>query len=78
MKPSRFEVWLYSFGVVFVLAGTAARIGHLITTGQGYAVLLVGIALSIGGRVLANKRMRQLQQQNQQLKAQPVKRKRKP
>ena len=78
MKPNRLETLLYAFGALLVLGGTAARIGHFITTGQGYAVLLVGLALSIGGRVLANKRMRQLQQQNQQLKAQPVKRKRKP
>ena len=78
MKPSRSEVWLYSFGVVFVLAGAAARIGHFITIGQAYAVLLGGIALSIGGRMLANKRMRQLQQQNQELKAQLAERKRKP
>ena len=78
MKPSRLETLLYAVGAILVLGGTAARIGHLITTGQGYAVLLIGIALSIGGRVLVNKRMRQLQRQNQQLKAQPVKRKHKP
>ena len=60
MKPSRLETLLYVLGALLVLGGTAARIGHLITTGQGFAVLLGGIALSIGGRVLANKRTRQL------------------
>jgi len=68
MKPSRLEILLYAVGAILVLGGTAARIGHLITTGQGYAVLLIGIALSIGGRVLVNKRMRQLQRQSRELK----------
>ena len=78
MKPSRLETLLYAFGALLVLGGTAARIEHLITTGQGYAVLLAGIALSIWGRVLANKRMRQFRQQNQELKAPLAGRNRKP
>ena len=70
MKPSRLETLLYALGAVLVLGGTAARMGHLITTGVGFAVLLTGLALSIWGRTLAKKRARQLQMEQQALKAQ--------
>ena len=70
MKPSRLETLLYAAGAVLVLGGTAARMGHLITTGAGFAVLLAGFALSVWGRVLANKRGRQLQREHQAIKAQ--------
>ncbi|WP_125921721.1 hypothetical protein [Hymenobacter lapidarius] len=78
MKPTRLETLLYAWGALLVLGGTAARIGHLITGGQGYAVLLGGIALSIWGRRLTNKRTRQLQQENRELKAQLSQRRQKP
>ena len=69
MKPSLLETWLYAAGAVLVLGGTAARMGHLITTGVGFAVLVTGLALSIWGRTLARKRARQLQLEEQALKA---------
>ena len=69
MKPTRLETLLYALGALLVLGGTAARIGHIISTGLGYAMLLSGIALSIWGRRLTSKRTRQLQQENRELKA---------
>ena len=70
MKPSRLETLLYAFGTLLVLAGAATQIGHLLPAGQGYAVLLAGIALGSAAGVLANRRMRALQKQNQELQAQ--------
>ena len=70
MKPSRPETILYAFGALLVLAGAATQIGHLLPAGQSYAVLLVGIALGSAAGVLANRRMRALQQQNRELQAQ--------
>ena len=71
MKPSRLETLVYATGAVLVLGGTAARMAHLISTGWGFAVLLTGLALSIWGRMLAGKRARQ-QQVQQQATAQPL------
>ena len=64
MKPSRPETILYALGALLVLVGAAIQIGHLLPAGQGYAVLLAGIALGSAAGVLANRRMRALQQQN--------------
>ena len=70
MKPSRLETLLYTFGALLVLAGAATQIGHLLPAGQGYAVLLAGIALGSAAGVLVNRRMRALHQQNRELQAQ--------
>ena len=78
MKPSRLETLLYAFGALLVLAGAVARIGHLLPGGQGYVVLLGGVALGAAAGALANRRLRALQQHNQELQARLAERSQQP
>ena len=76
MKPSRPEILLFAAGALLVFGGAVARLGHWISTGLGFVVLLVGIACSIGGRVLTGKRARAPRAQGREVKLPPTGRRR--